>query len=542
MSKQYLDLTGLATFKGLMTDYVDDSIEALDASGISIASVDEGVVTLKAGLAEADGIISNTSDSDIVLAKVATTGAAADVSYSATIGSTAVTNVDDALDALAAASEGGVASKTVYITETAGTSQSAYSKRYGIYQGSTGSTASPVAGEKLVDIDIPKDMVVESGSVVDITFSENKLWDGSTDVTEVIKGVGGTATSADAGKYIKLIIANAATDTLYIKATDLVDIYTAQQNATQVQLTIDSSNVISATIVAGSIGTTELANDAVTGDKIADDAVGAEHINIAAHTEAQTAGADGVAISVTTTDGQVSAVSASIAAETYEPYGTVTTEIAKLDAEKSQTAGTDGLALSITEVDGKITSISGSIAAETYEPYGAADAAIADLDATVSQTAGVDGLALSVTEVDGVITAVSGSIAANTYDAYGSAAAAQTAAEGYTDTAIAGLDASVSQTAGTDGLALSVTEVDGKVTAVSGSIATNTYDAYGTASSAIAALDATATQSAGADGLALSVTEVDGVITAVSGSIAANTYEPYGIGSIDDSDIEALFA
>lgn len=55
----------------------------------------------------------------------------------------------------------------------------------------------------------------------------------------------------------------------------------------------------------------------------------------------------------------------------------------------------------------------------------AIDAAIADLDATVSQTAGADGLALSVTEVDGVITAVSGSIAANTYDAYGAAAAVQ---------------------------------------------------------------------------------------------------------------------
>jgi hypothetical protein len=51
--------------------------------------------------------------------------------------------------------------------------------------------------------------------------------------------------------------------------------------------------------------------------------------------------------------------------------------------------------------------------------------AIADLDATVSQTAGADGLALSLTEVDGVVTAISGSIAANTYDAYGAAAAVQ---------------------------------------------------------------------------------------------------------------------
>lgn len=45
------------------------------------------------------------------------------------------------------------------------------------------------------------------------------------------------------------------------------------------------------------------------------------------------------------------------------------------------------------------------------------------LDATVSQTAGTDGLALSISEVDGVITSISGSIAANTYDAHGAAAA-----------------------------------------------------------------------------------------------------------------------
>jgi len=49
--------------------------------------------------------------------------------------------------------------------------------------------------------------------------------------------------------------------------------------------------------------------------------------------------------------------------------------------------------------------------------------AIGALDATVTQTAGTDGLALGLTQVDGVVTGISGSIAANTYDAYGSAAA-----------------------------------------------------------------------------------------------------------------------
>ena len=44
------------------------------------------------------------------------------------------------------------------------------------------------------------------------------------------------------------------------------------------------------------------------------------------------------------------------------------------------------------------------------------------------------------------------------------------------------------------------------------------------ATKAIEALDANLSQEAGADGLALSITEVDGKITAISGSIAANTY------------------
>lgn len=95
-------------------------------------------------------------------------------------------------------------------------------------------------------IDIPKDMVVESGSVV--TDPEGQ----------------------PAGTYIKLVLANVA-EPLYINVGTLVDIYTAKANATQVQLAIDpATREISATIVAGSIGTTELADNAVTTVKIAD--------------------------------------------------------------------------------------------------------------------------------------------------------------------------------------------------------------------------------------------------------------------------------
>ena len=203
----------------------------------------------------------------ITLADVATSGAAEDVSYDNSTSGLTATDVQGALDELAEASEGGVASKTVYITETAGGSGDAYSKRYGIYQGANGSTASPVPAEKLGDIDIPKDMVVESGSVVDIVFkaSDNTLHEGSEsgpDVTVAIKGQGVTPTAADAGKYIKLTIANATSDTLYIKATDLVDIYTGGTTSDGT-ITIDNSNEITFTLSQSVKDSIALADNAV---------------------------------------------------------------------------------------------------------------------------------------------------------------------------------------------------------------------------------------------------------------------------------------
>lgn len=95
-------------------------------------------------------------------------------------------------------------------------------------------------------IDIPKDLVISEGSVV--VDPEGQ----------------------DAGTYIKLVIAN-QDEPLYINVGTLVDIYKAQENATQIQLAINSSTrEMSATIVTGSIGTNELSDDAVTTVKIAD--------------------------------------------------------------------------------------------------------------------------------------------------------------------------------------------------------------------------------------------------------------------------------
>lgn len=426
MAKQYLDLHGLQTFKTGIEGWVGDQIETLDGSA-TIASVSNDIVTLKAGITEADGIVDNSSGSDITLAKAAKTGAAADISITDTDGNFTSTDVEGALAELAEASSGGVASKTVYLVdETSG--QSAYAKVYTFYQGSDSSDMTK--NTNLGSINIAKDKVVSGGAVVNITYNseDGKLYDGATDVTALIKG-SGTASASDAGKYIKLQLQN-VTDPLYIAAQDLVDIYTAEQNASQIQLVISNSNVISATIVAGSVDTTELANSAVTTAKIADDAVTADKIAISAHTEAQTAGTDGLAISVTTTDGQISSVSGSIAENTYDAYGSASsalstaegytdTAIAALDAvadstktaidgNTARTAENGGVfALqAITETDGKITAMT----AVEVEAAGTTATAIAALDADVdaSGTAQHSGtfVVSGITEVDGVITAV----------------------------------------------------------------------------------------------------------------------------------------
>ena len=89
-----------------------------------------------------------------------------------------------------------------------------------------------------IDIDIPKDLVVKSGQVITATTE-----------TGLVKG----------DKYIKLTIANQDESPIYIAVKDLVDVYTAQANAAQVQLAISGTNEISATIKPGSIAKADLA-------------------------------------------------------------------------------------------------------------------------------------------------------------------------------------------------------------------------------------------------------------------------------------------
>lgn len=154
-----------------------------------------------------------------------------------TLRTTAKTDLVSAINEVrSSVTTGGIAS-TVTI-DTSSTTEG-YLKSYTIKQGDN----------TIGTIDIPKDMVVQSGSVV-------------TDPD-----------GFDAGTYIKLVLAN-VDEPLYINVGTLVDIYKAKASATQVQVTVDSATrEISAVIVEGSIGTTELADDAVTTLKIANENV-----------------------------------------------------------------------------------------------------------------------------------------------------------------------------------------------------------------------------------------------------------------------------
>lgn len=84
---------------------------------------------------------------------------------------------------------------------------------------------------KTVDIDIPKDLVVTKGEIV----------------------------KEGADTFIQLTIANQVAP-VKINVKDLVDVYTAEKNAAKVQLAISGTNEISATIKAGSIAKTDLAD------------------------------------------------------------------------------------------------------------------------------------------------------------------------------------------------------------------------------------------------------------------------------------------
>ena len=204
-------------------DYADSKVKDL-ADG-AVATNTAAIATLNGDEATAGSVKKAVKDaSDTINAKIGDVSTLTTTEKTNLVG--AVNEVKSAVDSAKTAGE---------VTVTTDSTTEGYLKTYTIKQG----------GVEISKIDIPKDLVVTSGEVVVDPDGQ------------------------PAGTYIKLTIANQETP-IYINVKTLVDVYTAQASATQIQLAISSTNEISATIVAGSVTATELATNSVTTVKIAD--------------------------------------------------------------------------------------------------------------------------------------------------------------------------------------------------------------------------------------------------------------------------------
>lgn len=204
-------------------DYADEKVKTL-ADG-QVKTNTDAIATLNGADTEDGSVAKAVKDSaDAINAKIGTL---------ADLDTTAKTDLVGAINEIKAVADAGGTGSVVTIDSSV--AEEGMVKSYVFKQGET----------TIGTVNVPLDLVVSGGEIVVDP-------DGQT-----------------AGTYLKLTIAN-QTNPVYINVADLVDAYTAQASATQVQLAISDTNEISATIVAKSIGTNELADASVNTAKIAD--------------------------------------------------------------------------------------------------------------------------------------------------------------------------------------------------------------------------------------------------------------------------------
>jgi len=289
-------------------------------------------------------------------------------------------------EVLAAVGTGGTAA---VVTMTSDTTTAGMAKSYTIKQGTT----------TVGVIDIPKDMVVESGSVVVNPESQAE------------------------GTYIKLVLANATNDELYINVGTLVDIYKAQASAAQVQLAIDSSTrEISASIVAGSITSTELAANSVITEKIADGNVTKAKLSSAVQASLDKADASATAADLDAAELRLDAIE-----EQLGDGGSVADQIATAKQEAIEAAAGDAT-----------TKANAAQAAAEATAKGYTDGEIAKLG-DMAKESKADYVAKS--EAPGYDDILTQTAAAAAYEPIGSQGKAEAAAKAYTDQQINGLAA-----------------------------------------------------------------------------------------------------
>lgn len=160
---------------------VQSKINTLDGSA-TIASVSNNVVTLKSGISETNGVISNSSENDITLHKIATTGSPNDINVTYNNESvslqTALTNIKTGIDNAASVGTQYIVSNSIQTTPNVTT-----------YNGQTGtlSPSSTTAGRVYLVTNGTDSYTQYITTQSDTTYSWTSLGSTTVDLSGVAK-------------------------------------------------------------------------------------------------------------------------------------------------------------------------------------------------------------------------------------------------------------------------------------------------------------------------------------------------------------------
>lgn len=414
-----------AEVRGLIKDNAD-AIEVLNGSATTAGSVAKAVADAKAEVIGTDAdakeattvygakafatneATSKVNALDTQLKAVAKSGAATDVSIVDADNKITATTVEGALVELAGKIETNETAGKVTVTK--GSSKD-YAAVYTIAQG----------GTTVGTINLPKDMVVESGTVV--TLSE-------TDTT------GHTA-----GTYIKLVLANANNDEVWIPVDSLIE-YVTGGVTTEITVSVDeTTHVATATLNNGSIVISKLDAGVQASLGKADTAVQSltvlgkaldQNTTTLTVDEAKTALGLGSAAYENKTAfdaaGAAGAAKASVIGSDGDDKSADTVYGAKAYAKDLDTA-----------MGARVQAIEAAVG-EGGSVAGQIETAINNLDVTDTAVSGQYVSAVSEENGKVVVSRTALPDYTEVYDAKGAAAAAETAANNYTDTAVGNLD------------------------------------------------------------------------------------------------------
>lgn len=446
----------LGNYDELTTEYqlyVRQQIEGLDSSAI-IATNDNGVVTLKAGIVQTDGIVSQGTGADIELAKVATTGAAADVSVSAIEGLTATT-VQGALTNLQGDITALQAIDPVVTTVAAGTGIS-------VTPSATTEDGNDVTYTVAADFTVdtkkyPTESTAEGYDANKAGKTYIRIMDGETIISEtdaaafVKDGFLQEVTQDNTNNTIKFTWnTDAGVQETTISIKDLCDVYTVGEGLVATEEGYKFSHQAGATglTVGTAFGSGSVSDDgnkitvkvpSVTVDKFG-------HVSELTETEVSLEIPASVASAVQTINGH----------DINDSF--ITTTVTSSDNNTTQT-------IAVTAQIGSVANDTAGLA-EATEVKDYVDGKIEALDAVETSTDGTN-VQVKVTEVNGVITAVNVTTdnTINATDLTNAIEALDATVRGTSDGVMT--ENSFDVTGATDAyVAVEVVETDGKLTAV----------------------------------------------------------------------------